>query len=286
MFLTKDGHLKLGDLNVSKIAKAGMLHTQTGTPYYASPEVWKDQPYDAKSDIWSLGCVLYEIVALHPPFRATDLSGLYKKVVAGVYPEIPKRYSSELSALVKALLQVKPALRPTCGTTTPAQSLDQILARPEIVSRMPESHVLASLDQVLAQGGILETIILPKNLHILSSRLPKANYQPLPSLKRFALLLIVVQEPLGAGPTAGRFAGTWCRHSAACRRGQQTRRAYSSLNRRGITTHHSRLHTLQRRPRDAAKQKASRCPSQTSYKCETWGGAGVASAAKNAKMEE
>ena len=70
VFLTKDGMVKLGDLNVSKIAKAGILKTQTGTPYYASPEVWKDRPYDNKSDIWSLGCVLYEMAALLPPFRA------------------------------------------------------------------------------------------------------------------------------------------------------------------------------------------------------------------------
>lgn len=57
-------------MNVSKIAKKGLLSTQTGTPYYASPEVWKDRPYDNKSDIWSLGCVLYEMATLLPPFRA------------------------------------------------------------------------------------------------------------------------------------------------------------------------------------------------------------------------
>ena len=76
LFLSKDGIMKLGDLNVSKVAKRGMLHTQTGTPYYASPEVWKDKPYDSKSDIWSIGCVLYELCALNPPFRANDMSGL------------------------------------------------------------------------------------------------------------------------------------------------------------------------------------------------------------------
>lgn len=72
LFLTKEGVLKLGDLNVSKVAK-GMLQTQTGTPYYASPEVWNDKPYDAKSDIWSCGCVLYEMCALKPPFHAQDM---------------------------------------------------------------------------------------------------------------------------------------------------------------------------------------------------------------------
>ena len=55
IFLCKDLKVKLGDLNVSKVAKKGLSYTQTGTPYYASPEVWKDKPYDKKSDIWSLG---------------------------------------------------------------------------------------------------------------------------------------------------------------------------------------------------------------------------------------
>ena len=81
VFLNKDGTTLLGDMNVSKVAKKGLLYTQTGTPYYASPEVWRDQPYDSKSDIWSLGCVLYESVTLRPPFRAEDMAGLYKKVL-------------------------------------------------------------------------------------------------------------------------------------------------------------------------------------------------------------
>jgi NIMA (never in mitosis gene a)-related kinase len=70
VFLFSNGLSKLGDLNVSKVAKRGLSYTQTGTPYYASPEVWKDQPYNNKSDIWSLGCVLYEMITLRPPFRA------------------------------------------------------------------------------------------------------------------------------------------------------------------------------------------------------------------------
>lgn len=72
-------------MNVSKVAKKGLLYTQTGTPYYASPEVWKDQPYDSKSDVWSLGCVVYEMAALKPPFRAEDMEGLYKRVIRGIY---------------------------------------------------------------------------------------------------------------------------------------------------------------------------------------------------------
>lgn len=64
-------------------ANSGLLSTQTGTPYYASPEVWKDQAYDSKSDIWSLGCVLYEMCALKPPFRGEDMEDLFKKVTKG-----------------------------------------------------------------------------------------------------------------------------------------------------------------------------------------------------------
>lgn len=83
-------------MNVSKVARRGMVYTQTGTPYYASPEVWRDEPYDAKSDIWSLGCVAYEMAALKPPFRATDMEGLYKRVQKGVCDRIPSKYSSDL----------------------------------------------------------------------------------------------------------------------------------------------------------------------------------------------
>lgn len=126
--MNKDGSAKLGDMNVSKVAKKGLLYTQTGTPYYASPEVWKDQPYDCKSDIWSLGCVLYESVTLKPPFRAEDMAGLYKKVIRGIYPKIPTHFSQDLNNTVKALMVVQPQLRP---------STDQILEMPA-VRRMGE----------------------------------------------------------------------------------------------------------------------------------------------------
>ena len=108
IFLNKNGLVKLGDLNVSKIAKAGIMNTQTGTPYYASPEVWKDQPYDKSSDIWSLGAVLYEMIALSPPFTAKDMKGLYNRVIKGVYPKLPAQYSSDLSSMVASLLKVDP----------------------------------------------------------------------------------------------------------------------------------------------------------------------------------
>ena len=117
IFLCRDLTAKLGDLNVSKVARKGLSYTQTGTPYYASPEVWRDMPYDNKSDIWSLGCVIYEMAALNPPFQADDMQGLYKRVIKGVYPKIPQHYSADLSTILKYMIQVSPNMRPSCGKT-------------------------------------------------------------------------------------------------------------------------------------------------------------------------
>lgn len=102
-------------MNVSKISEKGLCQTQTGTPYYASPEVWKDEPYGPKSDIWSLGCVMYEMMTLRPPFQADDMQGLYKKVTKGDYPKLPLLYSSDLNDLIRILLQTDPYKRPSCG---------------------------------------------------------------------------------------------------------------------------------------------------------------------------
>jgi NIMA (never in mitosis gene a)-related kinase len=85
---------KIGDMNVSKLAQRdGLNYTQTGTPYYASPEVWRDQPYDFKSDVWSLGCILYEMTTFRAPFQANDMDTLFKKVTRGSYKKIPSVYS-------------------------------------------------------------------------------------------------------------------------------------------------------------------------------------------------
>ena len=125
VFLTSDDKIKLGDLNVSKVLQTGkLMHTQTGTPYYACPEVWQDSPYDSRSDIWSLGCIIYEICNLRPPFMARDMRGLYNKIVKGAYPEIPAQYSQDLRNVIKMCLQVDPSKRPTSS---------QLLRKREVV---------------------------------------------------------------------------------------------------------------------------------------------------------
>lgn len=114
IFLNKNGICKLGDLNVSKVVKMGLLYTQTGTPYYASPEVWADKPYDYKSDIWSIGCILYELCTLSLPFKGKNLCIVYQNISKGKYAPIPSIYSRDLAIIINCLLQVNPKNRPSC----------------------------------------------------------------------------------------------------------------------------------------------------------------------------
>ena len=113
IFMFKDNKVKIGDLNVSKEIKMGMLRTQTGTPYYASPEVWNEKPYDYESDMWSIGCLLYELASLKPPFRGSSMKAVSSKVTKGAYEDIPSQYSKLLSNTIYSLLQLNPTLRPT-----------------------------------------------------------------------------------------------------------------------------------------------------------------------------
>ena len=115
IFLFNDNIVKIGDLNVSKILKNNLHNTQTGTPYYASPEIWENKSYDFKSDIWSLGCLIYEICALKAPFRGNSMEIVYDKVMKGIYEPIPKIYSKALASIVYMCLQINPINRPNCN---------------------------------------------------------------------------------------------------------------------------------------------------------------------------
>ena len=91
-----EGIYKIGDLNIAKICPSMIACTQTGTPYYASPEVWNEKPYDEKSDLWSLGCVIYEMCELSPPFLGANMEKLHYSITRGKYRPISTLYSSSL----------------------------------------------------------------------------------------------------------------------------------------------------------------------------------------------
>jgi len=77
------GIAKIGDLNVSSVSDTAFYSTKTGTPYYTAPEIWKGEKYTNNCDIWSLGCIIYEMCALIPPFKAENFPELFVSVSRG-----------------------------------------------------------------------------------------------------------------------------------------------------------------------------------------------------------
>ena len=106
--------IKLGDFGIARILKSTNEKARTivGTPYYLSPELIEGREYTAKTDVWSLGVILYEMCCLKPPFNAENIHALGLKITKGNYNAIPNRYSNEMKKLVSWLMQIDPNKRP------------------------------------------------------------------------------------------------------------------------------------------------------------------------------
>ncbi|EDQ89571.1 uncharacterized protein MONBRDRAFT_25342 [Monosiga brevicollis MX1] len=115
IFLDQNGNAKLGDFGLSKVlsARTNLASTFVGSPYYMSPELISECAYTAKSDVWSLGCIIYELAALHPPFEAWSQAELAVKIRKGTFEHLPTTYSRELDDLVRSMLQQDYHLRPS-----------------------------------------------------------------------------------------------------------------------------------------------------------------------------
>ena len=113
IFLMKNGICKLGDLNVAKVVENELLRTQTGTPYFASPEIWEDKPYSFKSDIWSIGCILYQMSGLKMPFQGNNIKEIYYNLKNINIPPLPEIYTHDLMNMIKKLLKLEPSQRPS-----------------------------------------------------------------------------------------------------------------------------------------------------------------------------
>ncbi|KFQ95427.1 Serine/threonine-protein kinase Nek3, partial [Nipponia nippon] len=118
VFLTQNGKVKLGDFGSARLLAHPVSYacTYVGTPYYVPPEIWESMPYNNKSDIWSLGCILYELCTLRHPFQANSWKHLILKICKGSYNPLPSHYSYELHYLIKQMFKRNPQNRPSANT--------------------------------------------------------------------------------------------------------------------------------------------------------------------------
>ena len=135
VFLDGEQTIKLGDFGLSKELQAERDFTMTyvGTPYYMSPELAQGERYNTKSDIWALGCIVYELCALKPPFDAKTQDELTRKIKRGLVPKLPSCYSPMLQNVVQWMLRMHPDQRP---------STNDLLEHPSIVHQLKTLELL------------------------------------------------------------------------------------------------------------------------------------------------
>ncbi|XP_046336827.2 serine/threonine-protein kinase Nek4-like [Haliotis rufescens] len=140
IYLTGEGDVKLGDLGIARILAngMGMATTMAGTPFYMSPEIFEMKGYDHKTDIWSFGCVVYEMATREHAFDATNMPCLIYTIVAGKVPAIHASYSGGLRQLVKSMMDKDPDERPGAEELlnhSPIKEFGDNLERPRTIMK-------------------------------------------------------------------------------------------------------------------------------------------------------
>jgi serine/threonine protein kinase len=136
VFLDKSLNVKLGDFGLSRTIgdpENEFAQTYVGTPYYMSPEL-VDGKYNTKSDIWSLGCLIYELCALEPPFQAKTQAVLSEKIKSGKTADLPLHYTRDLQNVIRSMFILdvtnlismnQDPLQVTCCSTAGSRNLSK-----------------------------------------------------------------------------------------------------------------------------------------------------------------
>ncbi|TFB01285.1 hypothetical protein CCMA1212_006800 [Trichoderma ghanense] len=160
VFLGEDNSVKLGDFGLSKMIKShDFASTYVGTPFYMSPEICAAEKYTLKSDIWSLGCIIYELCAREPPFNAKTHFQLVQKIKEGRVAPLPEMYSPELNQVIKDCLKVNPDRRPDTA---------QLLQLPIVRLTRKEKEVVDLNRALKAREEILREKETELNLRLVS----------------------------------------------------------------------------------------------------------------------
>ena len=229
IFLTKDLVIKLGDFGIAKAltSSKALAETVIGTPYYMSPELCEDQPYGEKSDVWAMGCVLYELTCLVLPFTSQNMAGLVVKILRGRYAPIPATYGDAVATICGRMLARDPRERPSVGEILADVTVAKALLRFEkrfktLSDRAARARRPVELDATVVSPRILAEAVSAAASPLSASPLSaspspssqpsglsargRASVSPSPSRKnlRDALLRQASQQRDGPSPASAR----------------------------------------------------------------------------------